>query len=103
MNVLDFMLHYSVPFDWKTPEGYFVISCIQIGGLYVGTAIWAIGLCFFASFCKISTAFADDIKESLYDLGSKIKSLQKRKKIMTKCMLKRKLCDIMQFQTESKR
>lgn len=68
LTTIEFVLHLRLPFNWKSPVGYFVallMQCIEI--LYMTSAGVPV-LCFLFQSCQLMEAFVQDISEGISHL-----------------------------------
>lgn len=96
-------IHYSYPFDWKTPVGYLISSCIQTATAFHSVAMFICTLSFTVGYCLFAFDFVFDIDESLrmlnyYLVAAKDRELSKEEKLN----VKHRLIGIMTFHSDAK-
>lgn len=67
-----------IPWDWKTPIGYFAVVCAQSMWIHCGIFLKICSLPLFAGFCGLFQAFALDIEQSLKEINRKFLNDEQR-------------------------
>lgn len=89
-------LWIRLPFDWKTPLGYLLVSVAQLGSSYFVIQIAILLMAFFVTSCWTLTTTIDDIKEQINNLNEIARSKGNVKS------LKGKLCEFITFDVNAR-
>lgn len=67
-----------IPWNWKTPSGYFAVVCAQSMWIHCGIFLKFCTLPLFAGFCRLFCAFALDIEQSLNDINMQFQNYEQQ-------------------------
>lgn len=88
---------FRLPFDWRTPLGYSIVTIVQFATLSVSLFCLTPALCLFIGTCWIFIAFTEDMKWQLsaFNIGD-VQSMRNDKKTM------RHFCYMVRFHSDVK-
>lgn len=90
-----------MPFNWKTPFGYLMCTCLETVSMFSSAVLFVTILTLTIGFCILADAFVSDLEENLRELQEDLLITEKMR-TKNEIAIKKKVIDFIQFHSEAR-